>query len=356
MRLDPDSLPSLLEASGVAAEEIHRAVADGPAAVVSLAIERLVIPGSQRLTRSEVAERAGTDLEEAMQFWRAMGFSDVSDDEPAFTEVDVEMLSRARRLIEEGFADAEMALQMTRVMAHAVSRIAASQVEVVRERGRETQAEDEDAAYGFAMALTAAGVQGLLGDLEDFLVYLWRRHLGAVADRAVHQVVTGEQAAVVVGFADLVGFTAISQQLAERELAAVVGRFEDAAAAQVAAHRGRIIKMIGDEVMFTAPDPREGAEIALALVETFAADDQIPDVRVGLAAGTAVAHRGDLYGPAPNLASRLVDSAYPASVLVDGTVAAELEGADAFHLKPVRPQRLQGFGRTRMWVLRRSRA
>ena len=58
---------------------------------------------------------------------------------------------------------------------------------------------------------------------------------------------------MAVGFADMVGFTMLSQHLGDEELAAVVARFEALAHDTVVALGGRVVKMIGDEVMFVVP-------------------------------------------------------------------------------------------------------
>ena len=65
----------------------------------------------------------------------------------------------------------------------------------------------------------------------------------------------------------------------------MVGRFEALAYDAVAGHGGRVVKMIGDEVMFVTDEPAAAAEIGLALAEVYADDETVSDVRVGLAHG-----------------------------------------------------------------------
>ncbi len=103
----------------------------------------------------------------------------------------------------------------------------------------------------------------LLPTIPKVLEYSWRRHLQSAARRSMVRdaMAAGGQAAVTVGFADLVGFTALSQQLDDHQLAAVVDRFETTAYDIVAEHGGRIVKMIGDEVMFEVDDPVVGVEL-----------------------------------------------------------------------------------------------
>ncbi|MEX0874024.1 MAG: adenylate/guanylate cyclase domain-containing protein [Actinomycetota bacterium] len=332
---------------GVSDEEIEAAQREGPRALILLFADRVFVPGAERITRVEAAKRAGIDVEEAAAFWRALGFPDVSDNESVFTEADVDVLRRVVEAIRSGAVDREMALQMTRVMGRAAAQVAAGLVDTVR------RAADNNAG---AVPELLGGTPDLIDDLEQWLVYVWRRHFAAEAKRAALEIGSEEAGTAVVGFADLVGFSGISQTLDEATLAAAVSSFEATAVDLVSRHRGRVIKMIGDEVMFEAPSAREGAEIALGLVDAFEADEQLPDIRVGLAEGPVTRNQGDLFGTAPNLASRLVDAAYPATVLVSDSIHEGLVDEPGFAFRPVRPQNLKGFGRTRFWVLRREGA
>ena len=112
--------------------------------------------------------------------------------------------------------------------------------------------------------------------------------------------------------------------------------------------------MIGDEVMFAVDEGVVAAEIGLALVDAHVRDPELPDVRIGLASGPALAWEGDLFGPTVNLASRLVNYARPRAVLVSEQLGEQLKDNPQFVLRHLRPARLQGIGRVGMWVLRRA--
>src|SRR5438874_1867075 len=120
---------------------------------------------------------------------------------------------------------------------------------------------------------------------------------------------------VTVGFVDLVGYTRLSGQLDARALGTLVERFEAFASDTVAARDGRVVKLIGDEVMFVAVDAAAACDIALTLLERFA-DDPSVTPRGGLARGPALMRSGDYYGPVVNLASRVADLAVPREILV----------------------------------------
>jgi adenylate cyclase len=157
-----------------------------------------------------------------------------------------------------------------------------------------------------------------------------------------------------VGFADLVSFTRLVRRLSEHELARVVQRFEALASDIVTAHGGRVIKTVGDEVLFVAMGAAPAAAIAIDLVEAMAEDDVLPDVRVGMASGQVVSRLGDVFGNTVNRASRLTALARPGTVLVDDAIAASLASVSGFEMSPLWRRTLRGIGPVTPWSLRRA--
>ena len=342
------SLREKLVAHGVPEAEIDEAERNGT--LLELAVDRILV-GQPRYTSEEIAEKADMDIEVLRRLWRALGFTDT--DERIFTDADLEAIGWVRRYNDEGLADLRVTTQLTRVVGSSLARIAEAQVDVLTDR---------IAAVGGADLSQEQADEALIGLLEEQLpqwaetfAYVHRRHLAAALQRAEaarHGDV--EHVLHTVGFADLVGFTVLSQQLDEAELADVVDRFESLAFDVVGRLGGRVVKMIGDEVMFVADDVAAAAEIAITLSETYADDETLSDVRVGLARGAAIVREGDFFGPAVNLASRLVNIAYPGSVVTDEVVREALEGNESFEWKSMRPRRLKGIGWSAPWVLLRA--
>ena len=322
--------------------------------VVLDAVDQLLVPGDHRYTRVELARRVGIDPEQVRRFWRAMGFPDPPDADAIFTDTDVAVLAAFDRVVKDDMIDPKVALQITRVVGQAMSRVAEAQVAAVRERFQTAGLLDDRADEQMSVAVVARSAE-LLPAFEGLLVYQWRRHLVAAAQRAVMAIDTDGETnlALTVGFADMVGFTALSQQLDEAELAEVVGRFEALAYDSVAAHGGRVVKMIGDEVMFVTDEPAAAAEIGLTLAEVYADDETVSDVRVGLAHGSVLSWQGDYFGSTVNLASRIVNIAYVGAVVVSSEIRELLTDDERFALKAVRPRRLKGIGITPLWAVRR---
>jgi adenylate cyclase len=112
----------------------------------------------------------------------------------------------------------------------------------------------------------------------------------------------------------------------------------------VAAHDGRVVKLIGDEVMYVAVDIVSACEIALGLTETFGGGETRIAPRGGLVAGDVVARGGDYYGSVVNLASRIAELAVPHEILVTDEVRERAEKAAApFRFDPAGRQMLKGF-------------
>lgn len=309
-------------------------------------LQRLLI-GDAVLTPADVAGEAGVDLAQARRLWRALGFPPVPDDERFFTHSDVEMLRAACAMVERDGTDPKVLLQLTRVTGQALARIAEAQIAAMDDRLEHAAAQPHGAEL-------KPLVESMMPSVEPFLGYVWRRHLLAALRRLTSTVhgPGSEGHVLAVGFADLVGFTAISQQVDERQLAEMVDRFEEIAYEHIPHGGGRVIKMIGDEVMFAADTPADAARIALDLVRVYSSDDKLPDIRVGVAFGPTLPWQGDLFGPIVNLASRLVNIANPGTVLVSEPTAQALAGDPSFTVKPLRPLRLKGLGRTTFAVLR----
>jgi adenylate cyclase len=114
---------------------------------------------------------------------------------------------------------------------------------------------------------------------------------------------------------------------------------------------GRVVKMIGDEVMFVIESVEGAARIGLDLAEAYADDELLSDVRVGLAVGEVLIHEGDYYGRTVNLAHRIVNIANPGTVLMSDDFKNRLllEAGDAFTVQPLRPRLLKGYGRVQLW-------
>ena len=329
---------------GATEDEIDGAVADG---VIDLFVaERMLIPSRRRYSRDEVSELTGVDLGKLERFWRALGFPGVQDDEPAFTDLDLEAVRLFQGLQALGAADTDSAVHMARVIGSSMARIA--EAELVP--GDSEEVDPVLSAEAFAGVADAT-----IPAMAKLLEFVWRRQVAAGIQRNMmlrsHGLAPGQSPVLAVGFADMVGFTLLSQHLSDEDLAAVVRRFEELSHDIVTSARGRVVKMIGDEVMFVVDDVADAARIGLDLADAYADDDLLSDVRVGLACGPVLLRNGDYFGPTVNLAHRIVNIANPGTVLMsDEFHAALTEGAPGeFTGQALRPRLLKDLGRVQLW-------
>src|SRR4051812_11708343 len=322
------------------------------------ALERELLGGGRRYTRTEVAEQAGVPVEHARRLWRALGFPDVDDNDVSFTEMDVEALRTVQSLVDRGIVDGETQLAMTRAMAQSLARLAEWQVSALTTLLAKEDSDGVAAPEGVpAAAATEAATEAareLVPVMAGLIGYVWRRHLAAAAVRALANPAEVVARSMAVGFAGLVGYTSLPRHVDEQELAQLIERFESIAADVIAQHGGRIVKTVGDEVMYVADDAVTAAEVAVQLLDEVTASEILPDLRVGVAFGTVLARLGDIYGEPVNIASRLTSIARPGSVLVDRELASAIEEDERFKLRRVPPRPVRGYALLQPMRLRRA--
>ena len=293
------------------------------------------------LTTAQVAEAAGVSVEQVRRLWRALGFPDAGED-AAYASTDLDALLLVSRAVGSGALDLETATRLTRALGNTMARLADWQVSTLAEYvdGRSRSGE------GQRTASTLSTAQSVAPAFEKLLVYAWRRHLAAAMRRmesvggAQEELLTAD---LTVGFADLVSFTQLTNRLDDDDLADLVEGFESRCSDLINASSGRVIKTLGDSVLFVADSPEAAVAIALGIVEEIGPDSSLPDVRVGLASGTVITRLGDVYGPPVNLASRLTTVARRNRVITDHVTAAALP-AEAYETRPLTPRPLRGFG------------
>lgn len=286
-----------------------------------------------------MAVATGLTMEQLAEIRLASGLGPVDPDEAIFVADDIEALMVSVRSREMFGWQAMLAL--TRVLGSAVSRVTdaadamfLSKIEMPMLSAGTTDQE-------FAAVVTRARGLGL--GLADVMRMMLRQHLDDSINRH-RAAITDHSAATphtafAVGFVDLVGFTSRSARLDSTELAVLVDRFESVAHDTITSNHGRLVKFIGDEVMFVAVDPTDGCTIARALLRRFGDDEQLTP-RGGLAHGPVLSRGGDFFGPTVNLAARLTDSAVPGEVLVPADIARV---APSVELEPAGRRLLKGF-------------
>jgi len=339
--VDPE-IVSLLRTLGATDRQIEDAATTRrlPALAVDVVLERDFL-----LSVEDVAARDGISTQGLVEIYRLLGIS-LNRAGPELGEDDVALLTALRYPMAGragGRASGENLSpsagdNLLRVIGLSIARIADAAVSTfVQDVEQHLDATDVDLidwvranaqigeiAHQIAPRLGTVFVHHLLEAIQR-----QRRSQDGVADRSM--------ARLAVGFVDLVGFTSLSGHLSSHDLVGLVTHFETRAFDIVSSHGGRVVKHIGDEVMYSALSADAAAHIALALISEPTGDVQ---PRGGLCYGEALTLHGDYYGPVVNLASRLAEEAVPGEVLIDSGTAALL--TEVLH-EPSGRRLLKGF-------------
>jgi adenylate cyclase len=314
--------------------------------LTSVAGDRKLRPG-RRMTVHELAAETGLPYELVIAVHRSTGMPPSDDSEPVYTEGDIGLF-RLFATASEVFSPVELG-HFTRVVGNSMRRIADAAGEMFL---RDVEARLYEERDGTPLEMAKANLAGIeLAHMATGIFDpLFRAHLELstfTVRRAREGMHDYSTLPLTIGFVDLNGFTSRSASMSPAELLDLVMTFEAASVDLVAEHGGRLVKLIGDEVMFSAVQPSEACAIAVGLVRQ--ADRLAGGGRAGLAHGHVITSGGDVYGEIVNLAARIVDVAVPGEILVNEAVTAR---ADGLPFEPAGRRQLKGFAEpVRLWSL-----
>lgn len=308
-----------------------------------LKVNRRMLQPGPRVDADTARERAGVDQDVFDAVCRASGFAP----DHAFTEDDLAAISAFTASMGV-FTDDEL-LHFVRVLASSMGRVADAATALFRIDVSPTldgtDAREVDWALRNYEAIQL--IEPLMVAARSFLLHELEV-ASERSDRARERI--GETAntstlRLAVGFVDLVGYTSMSADMAPDSLGHFIRQFETRAHEIVNEHAGRVVKLIGDEVMFVNLNPADACAAALALIDAF--DDEEATPRGGIATGEVVARGGDYYGSVVNLAARIGAQAVTGEILVDQATREELAAAPpevvAATVEPAGRRMLKGF-------------
>ena len=316
-----------------------------------------LLGGPQTLTIEDVASMAGVTIEEVRDVWVAMGFPSPRSEEKVFTENDAKLFLQWSRFMASGAIDTATARSLLRANSHLADRLGLWQVEALVEDTMRRFGLDDTAARMYVLD----HIRERVDVLEDVLRHSWRRQLDALLKRMDHEISTRGHEGLQprfplnrsLGFVDMVSYTSSSAILGGK-LVDLIGRFEQLSRDAVTDAGGRVVKMIGDAVMYIADDLETGLRVAVSLIEQLGADDQMLPVRASFVRGDVFSRSGDVFGPTVNLASRLVDIAPVGKILMDPTTAAAIAAGKAgmeYDVEEFPSATLRGFGTISPYLL-----
>ncbi|MGP7960547.1 adenylate/guanylate cyclase domain-containing protein [Sanguibacter sp. A247] len=323
-------------------------------------VERVVarlLGGERSTTLHELAEESGVDDAWVARYWQLMGLPGSNPEAREYTHRDVEALADLHAVADQENFDARTFASLVRSVGHSTERLSWWHFEaLVDHTVRQQGLLDPDARRAVIRAMDR-----LAPVLERQLVHAWRRQTAALVTRMAAEFGDADQDAAsirsgrdlplprAVGFADIVSFTRMTATMSPEDFSNFIQAFEARARDIVTANGGRVVKTIGDALLFIADDVVTGARVALGLAKATEDDLGVEGiagrpVRVSLVWGRVLARFGDVFGPSVNLASRLTDQAQPSTVLLDEVTAHRLASNPHFALTNLEPREVPGLG------------
>jgi adenylate cyclase len=332
-------LVARLRARGHSLEQVRVAAKQGRLAYGYL--EDLFDDDGVEYDLADAARETGLEPELIRRIWSAAGFSAESLDH--LGEDDIALLQRLGAVLDAGLPLVAF-LQLVRVYGQALAQIADAEVKLFHLYVHEPMIRDGAPVLDIAEQLSdlASELLPLAGPIMDlvhqrtlqhFLAQDVVGHLELVADEAELGRVR-----VAIAFADLAGYTRLTEEVGEEEALEVVERFVELVG-ETLPDTARVIKTIGDEVMVVGTDVSALADWAVGLI-TLSTERPLP--RIGLHVGSALYRDGDYYGRAVNLAARVGARATGGEVLVTREVS-EAAGRN-LTFQPIGEVKLKGFG------------
>jgi class 3 adenylate cyclase len=324
-----------LDDLGFTAEEMVEAELRGR--LFGLAGDVLSWSGRPIYTVQTAAQELGVAAEDVARAWALLGLTVAGPDIAVLSQADVDAL--ATWLALKTVVGQDGAFGLLRVLGAAMARLAEAESTMIRSGTPDIQMTHTHDELATAQAYrSVAEFVPRIGALIDIV----HRHHLTSARTHFEGVLRDTTAAVMcgVGFADLSGFTALTQALTPAQLSELLNAFAGTVSDVVHADGGRVVKFIGDEVMWVSSAPDGLVRAAVDLVEHPKAREEGLQVRAGLAFGTVLAINGDYFGNPVNLAARLVAAAAPGQILATSELRDRLPDWPAVSQGPLT---LKGF-------------
>ena len=301
-----------LRERGYSIEQLQEAVDQGR--IVGYGDELVAEIVGERFTLKQAAKASGLKADVIAELIAATGLPSGALDD--LGSEDVEIFKHFATAIESGFPR-DALLQTVRVYGQAASKIADAEVRLVHLHVHEPLLRK-----GVSSEQITDQMGTITGELlplfSPVIDHLHRRFLNHFVEQDIVGHMENEpggeigQVRVAIAFADLAGYTQLTEEVGDEEAAGIVERFV-ANVNQSLPDEARILKTIGDEVMIVSPDA--GSLIDWAVGFQILSNER-PLPRIGIHSGNVVFRDGDYFGREVNLAARVAARAAAGEVLV----------------------------------------
>jgi adenylate cyclase len=332
-----------LRERGYTLEQISEASDSGRLALGD--VEDFLSVPEGRHTLRQTARATGLDPELIERLVGALGLSTLSVE--AISDEDLEMLKYVAAVLEAGLPEAAFT-QMARVWGQALAQIAETEVRLFHMYIHEPLMRE-----GVSGLQIAEQMDGIARELVPFIAPLMNWVHGRFLAHFVEQDVIGHMEAdigeqapqlgrlrVAIAFADLAGYTRLTEEQGDEQAVSAVERFVEEVERTLPID-ARVLKTLGDEVMVVAADPVALTRWAVGFQARAPAG--VPPPRIGIHHGEAIYRDGDYYGREINQAARVVARAAGGEVLVTRAVVDMANGVDSLAFKLIGEVGLKGF-------------
>jgi adenylate cyclase len=205
-----------------------------------------------------------------------------------------------------------------------------------------TDAEMHEATLGFGEEATPLLEEAMLAMYHAHQEHTWVENLIGEIEDALDR--TGLRSRLVkppaICFLDITGYTRLTEERGDEAAAELAARLTPLVQRTAERHGGKVVKWLGDGVMFHFREPTGGVAAALEMIDAISAAG-LPPAHVGLHTGPVVFQGGDYFGRTVNLAARIGERAAPGQVLVTQEIADRV-ASDGIAFEPIGVVELKG--------------
>lgn len=258
---------------------------------------------------------------------------------------DIEAMAGVKSVLDAGMPW-EAIVEVSRVYGDALRRIAEAEVRMMHEHVHERMASEGVPEREIALQ-THALMRAMTDVVDPTIEYIHHQHLlrlvmeDVLAHMESPQVSRRRWREATILFVDLSSYTSLSQVHGDEAAAAVLERFDGLVRSLLPAHRGTLVKQIGDAFMLTFSEPADAVRFGVAVGESAMTEENFPSVRVGIHTGPVLYRMGDYIGNTVNIAARIAAAAAPDEIVFSESIA-EAAQESGLPVAPVGMRMLRG--------------
>jgi adenylate cyclase len=322
-------------------------------AVLDAKIDGQVV-GDAKFDFDELSQLSGWTLDELADVCVWSGTPAAAPGERVYTDLDLDGLKALSRLAEKEGLPNESVGALARSISYSMERLALTQVESIVHwlvKGGLSDTAARAAAADYAPTQSEP--------ILEQIGVLWRRHYAAAIHRLTTETILLRGVSdddrqfpliVGVGYAKIADFSEVTAGFDVEGYASFVQKFDNQMSDIINSTGGRVVKLMGDTVVWVTPHAENSAEIALQMTQ-LKPEELDAKLRIGITWCRVMSFHGNIYGPGVNLASNLADLAPAGGIYLDDAAAGHFFRNSRFNVSPQPDTEIKGLGAVRPWTL-----